>query len=304
MPLDRHCARVLKLLEAADAPEDTPSPRERREALDELAQSAGGAPIPAAIIEHVIIANGHALRLRAYHPLEVDEAALQPMVYLHGGGGVAGSLDTHDNVCRALAVAGSLHVFSVEYRLAPEHPFPAALDDTLAAVRWVAAHTGGRLVLAGDSAGGALAAVAAAELCGRGEVEVARLLLICPIVDIGGDHASRTEFGDGYFISQAVVTADTADYLGQAGQVSDARISPLLADSFAHLPPTHVHVAEFDPFRDEGLAYAERLKASGVEVSVSIHPGMIHYFYAMPRLVPYARQALAAIGAELREAAR
>jgi acetyl esterase/lipase len=224
------------------------------------------------------------------------------IVYVHGGGWVAGGLATHDGVCRRLAIGSGLKVLAVDYRLAPEHPFPAALEDALAAVRWAGATAEGlgcdpaRLVVAGDSAGAGLAA-AVAQSADR--PPVALQLLICPILNLAADSASRRAFAEGYFLDPATMAADLADYCGPAADRRDPRLSPLLAERLTGLPPALIHTAEYDPFRDEGEAYARRLRDAGVAVRQTRHGGMIHYFYALPRAIPYATEALAGIGAEI-----
>ena len=187
---------------------------------------------------------------------------------------------------------------AVAYRLAPEHPFPAALDDAFAATRWIAANAATlgldatRLVIAGDSAGASLAAVVALS---EDRPPIALQLLICPILNVASETASRREYADGYFVDSATLTADVEDY-AQGRDLSDPRLSPLLTAKLDGAPPALIHTAEYDPFRDEGEAYAARLIEAGVHARLTRHDGMIHYFYCMPRAIPYAADALAAIG--------
>ncbi|HEX8233542.1 MAG TPA: alpha/beta hydrolase [Caulobacteraceae bacterium] len=306
MPLDPHCARVLRMLAAGGEPAQTVV--ERRAGLEKLAEIATGEPLSLASIKDIAPSLDRSCPgMRRY---DAEGAASLPpgIVYLHGGGWVAGSLDTHDSVCRALAASTGFTVFSVDYRLAPEHPFPTGLQDALAAVRWLRRHGTGldvdpaRLVLAGDSAGGGLAAAAAAALRDDEGPPLKALLLVCPILDLAQLRPSRIEFGEGHFISRAAFAADVAGYANPDADLSDPDISPLQASDFTGLPPALIHLAEFDPFRDEGAAYADRLKEAGVPVTRTLHSGMIHYFYALPRLIPHASAALAQIGAELRQA--
>jgi acetyl esterase/lipase len=284
---------------------DTPSSSEvgeRRKSLEDLAGLAAGDPVAVGAIEDIRTQAG--LGLRRYSPSE-GAALRTPLVYLHGGGWTAGSLQTHDSVCRTLAAEG-LEVFAVDYRLAPEHPFPAGLSDAVEAVEWVTAHAAelgcdaSRLVLAGDSAGANLAAGAVVTMHDAGRRPVAGLLLICPILDLAQQRPSRVAYGDGYFISPQAFGADVAHYLGGADP-ANPRLSPVNAD-VADWPPSFIHVAEFDPFHDEGVALAERLRAAGVRVELREHAGMIHYFYALPRLIPHAREALAGMARKLRDA--
>ena len=152
-----------------------------------------------------------------------------------------------------------------------------------------------RLVLAGDSAGANLAAACLVGLA----LPVALQLLICPILDLPRTAGSREQFGRGFFLNADRLAADAEDYL-QGADPADPRVSPLKAQRLSHLPPTVIHAAACDPFRDEALAYAQRLEAADVTVSATVHPGMIHYFYALPRAIPYARTALAEIGVQVR----
>jgi acetyl esterase/lipase len=156
-----------------------------------------------------------------------------------------------------------------------------------------------RLAIAGDSAGGGLAA-AVAQSAER--PPLALQVLICPILDLAEASGSRREFAEGYFLDAATLAADVADYAGPRADLRDVRLSPLRASTLGGLPPALIHTAEFDPFRDEGEAYARRLSAAGVAVRQTRHDGMIHYFYAMPRPIPHAGEALAAIGGEIAEA--
>ena len=279
---------------------------ERRRGLASLTEMAGGEPPEVwAVEDSALPSPAGAIPFRLYRPLNVDGGA---MVFLHGGGWVAGDLDTHDGVCRRLANASGCTVFATDYRLAPEHPFPAGLDDACAAIVWVAQNAAGlgidatKLVVAGDSAGGGLAAAATLLARDGGGPEIALTLLICPILDLAVESPSRLSFAQGYFLSQSALARDLADYAPTGTNLADPRLSPLHAATLEGLPPTHLHVAEFDPFRDEGLAYAERLASSGAAARSTTHPGMIHYFYAMPGAIPYADKALAEIGAAARAA--
>ncbi len=241
---------------------------------------------------------------RAYTPSEPGPRPL--IVFLHGGGWTAGDLDTHDAVCRRLCAAAGAVVLALGYRLAPEHPFPAAWDDAWAALACAAENAGSlgadpaRLVLAGDSAGATLAAACAARARDEGGPCVALLLLICPILDIAGESASRRAFARGWFVDAAAIAQDLAWTLPPGADPADPRVSPVRAPSLAGLPPTLVHVAEYDPFRDEGLAYAAALREAGGAAQATTHPGMMHFFHALPRSIPYAADALERIGREVR----
>ena len=258
MPLAPQVARLLHMLSASREGERRQSAEDRRRDLDNLAAAMGGdAPQMAEVENLQASASEGPIPLRRYRP---TESCAGTIVFLHGGGWVAGSLETHDGLCRRLAEASGMQVFAVDYRLAPEHPFPAGLVDALAAIRWSSQQASalgadpGPLIVAGDSAGGNLAAAACLMMRDQGGPAVARLLLICPILDLAEDSPSRRAFKDGYFLNEATMLRDLADYAPSGADLYDARLSPLHAVDLADLPPVDVHVAEFDPFRDEGLA--------------------------------------------------
>jgi acetyl esterase len=247
------------------------------------------------------------LHVRRYAVAPRTADAVPGIVYFHGGGFVAGSLDTHDGLCRSLANEIRANVLSVAYRLAPEYGFPAAVMDACAATRWIVAHArdlgldAGRIAVAGDSAGACLAAVVCQEMRRVPNVHLAAQLLLCPITDFGGETPSRRLFSDGYVIDTAMIASDLAHYL-RGADARDPLVSPLRAPDLTGLPPAFVHTAEFDPMRDEGAAYAERLARAGVPVEHTCHPGMIHLFFAMASVVPYAAAALRRIGEQMRSA--
>ncbi len=241
------------------------------------------------------------LPARVYHP--GGAGPLPTVVLLHGGGWVIGDLETHDTTARAIAGYARAVVVSVAYRLAPEHPFPAAVEDALAATRWVSRHLsslGGTEVLAvaGDSAGGNLAAVVAQELRTR----IAAQLLVYPATDVAGDHPSRVENGTGYFLDTETMEWFLRLYAGERPVVGP-RLAPLLQDDFAGVAPAVVVTAEYDPLRDEGEAYAEKMRAAGVRVELRRFDGLIHGFFDMGSVSAAARTAVqetcAAFGAIL-----
>jgi len=277
----------------------------RREGLRALAQMADR-PGRAPVRRLEAPGPGGAVGLDLYAPAEASDGPQPALVFLHGGGWVAGGAETHGGLCGRLAEAARLTVVAVDYRLAPEHPFPAAFDDALAAVRWVgdkAAELGidpDRLAIGGDSAGGGLAAAASAALRDQGGPMIAAQLLICPILDLAEESESRRALSEGFFLSRATMDRDVDAYCPPPLDRRDPRLSPLQAASFEGLPPTLLHTAEFDPFRDEGTAYAGRLKGAGVKVEETCHAGMIHYFYALAQAIPYGEAAATAIGAQLR----
>jgi acetyl esterase/lipase len=243
-----------------------------------------------------------------YIPNETPQGPCGGIVYFHGGGLIAGSIDTHDAIARSLAQATGCRLLSVGYRLAPEHAFPAGLDDALAAVRHIAAHAAdygidaARLVVCGDSAGGTLAAAVCEALARSGEVRPALQLLLCPILDHSRVTESRRLYSHGFLVEQSTLDHDLLHYLPPGADVQDPRISPLLAADLKGLPPTLVHTAEYDPLRDEGRAYFERLEEVGAARAYTCHAGMIHLFYGLGRVTPAAGAAFRAIGAEVRAA--
>jgi acetyl esterase len=249
--------------------------------------------------------------VRVYRP-EAD-APVPTVVFFHGGGFIIGDLDTHDAVCRLLCRDSGAVVVSVDYRLAPEHPFPAAVEDAYAALQWVAGHVdeygadASRVAVAGDSAGGNLAAVCAQSAHADG-LRLAAQLLVYPATDVAGEYASRTDNAEGYFMSLDDARWFAEQYIGKtedearaAGLLTDARLSPLLADSLEGLAPAIVVTAEFDVLRDEGNAYAAALEKAGVPVVHREFPGLIHGFYGMEQLSPAVADATAWIGAQLKE---
>lgn len=246
--------------------------------------------------------------LAVFRPLGADENELLPgLVFYHGGGWVLGGLDTYEPFVRALANATGSSVVWVDYRLAPEHPFPAAIDDALAAARWVQRNAQWlgldplRLAVGGDSAGGNLAAVVAlAARDGLISFDAAYQLLLYPCLDLTAGHRSHETLGEGYLLTSRLYAWYRRLYLGGTGVPADWRASPLFASSFSDLPHTILLTAGFDPLRDEGFAYGERL--AGMDVTVEhIHmPGMIHGFLTMGGAISAAGRAIEALGKSVR----
>lgn len=245
--------------------------------------------------------------LRLYRP-ENAPAPAPCLIFLHGGGWAVGNVDTHDAVCRALAHKADMVVISVDYRLAPEHKFPAAPDDCEHATRWIFDNADQlgldrqRIALGGDSAGGNLTAAVTLRLRDKGGPGLLAQVLIYPSVDFTAETESLSRNGDGYLLTARGI-ADFRDwYLNEAateGALPDA--SPLLAASHADLPPAFVQVAGFDPLRDEGLQYAERLRAAGAPTRQIEYPGMLHGFLRMGALINMTHVALDDIATFLRQ---
>ena len=254
---------------------------------------------------------GGEIPLRAYRPLGArPDAVLPVLVYFHGGGWVIGDLDTHDTLCRELANGSGCAVVSVDYRLAPEHPFPAAFDDALAATRWVSSHAAElgadptRLAVGGDSAGGNLAAAVALaardQADGRGPLPIAFQLLIYPATDMRRGHGSHRSNGEGYVLTRETMDYFIGHYLPAGTPATDWRASPLLAASHIGLPPALVLTAGYDPLVDEGLDYARALTAGGSRASYVCFGRQIHGFITMGRVLDEANSAVALCAAELR----
>jgi acetyl esterase len=313
VPLDSRVKRFLDALAAGKPPDALGATvEERRLGLAELMKLSGPETAVGDIENRTLPGpGGQALAVRVYTPLVATvahQALLPGLVYFHGGGLVAGTVDTHDSVARTLSQSGACRVVSVDYRLAPEHPFPAALDDALAAVLHIGAHAadfgidGARLGICGDSAGGTLAAATAQAVARLGSPRLALQVLICPILDYSRSTPSKRELARGYLVDQATLDHDLLYYAPPGTDPADPRISPLRALDVAGLPRTLIHTAEFDPLRDEGRDYFERLTRAHTEVSYTCHPGMIHLFYGLGAVIPYARTAFTQIGGEIRAA--
>jgi acetyl esterase len=261
---------------------DTLTPAEARaDILRDARTFAGTPPVLARVEERAIPGPAGSLPGRLYVPLRRSGPGL--VIYYHGGGWVVGDLDSHDPSCRFLAANARLPVLAVAYRLAPEHRFPAAVDDALASFRW-AAHQAAdlaidprRIAVAGDSAGGNLAAVVA-RLAARDEVPPAAQLLVYPVTDLSRKHPSYALFRDGFFLSEREMDWYRDHYLPEPAAAADPRASPLQATDLRGLPPALVLTAGFDVLRDEGEAYAHRLEAAGVRVMLRRHGGLVHGF--------------------------
>ncbi|MBO0845308.1 MAG: alpha/beta hydrolase [Nocardioides sp.] len=229
------------------------------------------------------------------------------LVFFHGGGWVYGDLDSHDAVCRFLAEHSGVRVLSVDYRLAPEHPFPAAYDDAVTAYRWVASHAGdyggdpGRLAVGGDSAGGNLAAVAALAAAREG-LPLALQLLVYPATDVSGTTESKRLFGHGFYLTQEFIDQALDQYVPNHADRKDPRVSPLLAEVPPGLAPAYVATAGFDPLRDEGEAYARYLADAGTKVELKRFPDQIHGFLNIVGVGRTARAGTAQVAAALARA--
>lgn len=271
-----------------------PAPPEVAEVRDVSAEAPGG-PIP----------------MRLYRPLGSKAGAVLPvLVYYHGGGWTIGDLDTHDTLCRELANQSGCAVVAVDYRMGPEHRFPAAVDDALAATRWVRKEAAGlgvdpsRLAVGGDSAGGNLAAVVAIAARDAGDLPIAYQLLIYPATDMRRGHPSHTTNGQGYVLTSDTITYFHDHYITDAKHDLDWRASPLLRKDLQGLPPALVLTAGYDPLRDEGAEYAEALTTAGNSAVYICFERQIHGFILMGKVLDEANAAVALCAAELRRALR
>lgn len=309
MPLDPAAKRFLDMIAAAASEGRSPSTLdERRQAFAKLMRLTRPDVTEVTAIDAAMPGPAGDLRYRLYVPAN-DLAGYSPgFVFFHGGGMVGGSIETHDLVAAVLAQTTGCRLVSVDYRLAPEHRFPAAVEDAIAATRWVSEHARSlgidaeRLVVGGDSAGATLAAVVCQQALHGGGPAISAQCLICPVLDFEQASPSREEFAENHLLEMATLEADLALYLPTDVERGDPRISPLRATRFAGLPPAIIHTAEFDPVRDEGNAYAGKLVAAGVAVEHVCHDGMIHNFHALGAILPQGQRVLHEIAEQIRRA--
>ncbi|HWC47275.1 MAG TPA: alpha/beta hydrolase [Solirubrobacterales bacterium] len=283
------------------------SPQETRvERLEEARIVAHRPPIPMARVEQVAIPGaGGRIDARLYVPAASEEPS-PLLVYFHGGGWVIGGLDTHDDPCRFLAAHSGARVLSVDYRLAPEHPFPAAAEDALAAYEWAAANSErlgadpARIGVGGDSAGANLAA-ATCLMARDAKMPLPKMqLLIYPVTETAGTAHSRQTFAEGFMLTRADMDWFEDHYLPPEVDRTDPRVALLNTDDLSGLPPAYIATAGFDPLRDEGEDFAQRLREAGVPVALRRHPGLIHTFLNLTAICPTARAAMLEAAGALR----
>ncbi len=306
MALDPQARSLLDLIAAAGRPAPWhQDPEEARAGYAALAELAGPPDVSVPFDDRSVPGPAGDIPVRVYRP--GAEGPLPVVVYFHGGGWVIGDIATHDATCHRLAAGVPAVVVSVEYRLAPEHRFPAAVEDCDVATRWVSSHAvdlgadPSRLAVAGDSAGGNLATVVARRCRDAGGPPIAFQLLVYPGTDMTRSLPSQTENGSGYLLDSDTMTWFLGNYLHGADPL-DPDASPLFVDDLSGLPPALVVTAEFDPLRDEGEAYAERMRHAGVAVTTSRYDGMIHGFYGLDNLFDSAKRATAETVAAVRDA--
>jgi acetyl esterase len=290
-------SRALLAVLAEHNPAPGMSVAEIRANAAALGRRVQGAPPAIADVRDLATAraDGGTLRLRLYRPAGSDGRGC--LVWLHGGGFTTGNLDTHDALCRRLAAGAGVPLLSVDYRLAPEHRFPAAVDDAAAALAWAAAEgarfgiDAARIAVGGSSAGGNLAAAAALHARDAGGPPLRLQLLVYPVLDATMSRPSHLRHAVGYQLTTAMMRAYWAHYLPAGIDPRTPRLSPCWADSLAGLPPACVVLAELDPLRDEGEAYAARLRDAGVPVDAREWPGTMHGFFGQAGLLAKAREA-------------
>ena len=308
--LDPDAAAVYKAFQEAGRPAyETLTAPEARDYYAQGRFATNPEPPELARVAPLSIPAPHgAIPARIYVPKQprLKNGLAPALVFFHGGGWVIGDLDSHDVVCRQLADAGALIVIAIDYRLAPEHKFPAAIDDAIAATKWVAANArelgidAARLSIGGDSAGGNLTAVTALAARDGNGPALAGQVLIYPAVDFAMTHGSHSEPETSVLLTHSVVRWFRDHYLNGTADILDWRASPARATTLAGLPPAYVLTAGADPLRDEGDEYAARLKQAGVSVTTKHFPGQFHGFFTMGKLLQQAKVAAGEIGVWLK----
>jgi acetyl esterase len=281
---------------------------ERARAENRLGASViAGPPRPMARVEPLaILGPAGEIPARLYVARDVPSPPRPLLVYFHGGGWAIGDLDTHDGACRFLAAHSGCRVLSVDYRLAPEHPFPAAVEDAVAAFDWAmerAEELGAdprRIAVGGDSAGGNLSAAVCLQARDAGGPQPAMQLLLYPPTDAAGGQASRDLFAEGFLLTRGDMDWFEDHYLPDGCDHADPRVSMMRAKDVSGLPPAYVATAGFDPLRDEGETYAKRMSEAGVKVALQRHPGLIHGFANLTAICPSARAAMLEAAGALR----
>jgi acetyl esterase len=308
-PMAPEAKRVIEIIAELERGVVPPVPVPRMRELAKARNQRLAAPPPEVgrVENRIIDRDGCRVPLRVYWPRAKDEQRLPAYIHAHGGGFVVGDLDMADTVCRSLCRDAGVIVVSIDYRLAPEHKFPAGLHDTIAVTRWIAADGARlgvdtrRLAIGGDSAGGNLAAVASQALTGELDGALRCQILVYPVTDLTCSQPSYRDLGTGYPLTEARMRAYIEMYLSEPAQATDVRASPLLAPALTGQPPALVVLAGLDPLLDEGLAYARRLKDAGVEVEIAEAPGHPHGFLGWTKESETSREMLALIARQLRE---
>jgi acetyl esterase len=269
-----------------------------RKAVDKMSEDSEAEPLAVGEIDDGSFAGpAGEIGFRRYLPFNANPGPLPTLIYYHGGGFVIGNLETHDSTCRRLSNKSRCQVIAIDYRLAPEHPFPAPIEDGVAAFRHIRNNAAEfsvdrkRIAVGGDSAGGAIAAVVCQACRDAGETGPAFQMLIYPATDSSRESASRQEFASGYFLTKPLIDWFWKAYVPAGTDLADLRLSPLLAKDFAGLPPAFVLTAGYDPLRDEGRAYADRLIDAGIKTTYTNYPGTIHGFFSLTRFLQQGLKA-------------
>ena len=310
MPLDPAAKALMDAMDQAFPQVETMTGAEARAHVKRMVASLATDPEPVARVENRSVPGPDGpVPVRIYWPQTAPPAPLPALVYFHGGGWVICDLDTHDPTCRAITNNVGCVVVSVDYRLAPEHKFPAAAEDAYTATLWAAGNAtdlgvdATRIAVGGDSSGGNLTAAVALMARDRHAPELVFQLMVYPVTDIVAmDTPSHRDNGEGYFLTTAAMEWYRRQYLTDLSEASHPYASPLHADDLSGLPPALVITAELDPLRDEGEAYASRLLASGVPAVASRYDGVFHGFFSLGTLLDAAKQANEEAYAALREA--
>jgi acetyl esterase len=307
MPLDPQAEMLLKQMAAAGGPAlNTLSPAEARKVTGTMFRVPPGSEEPVHKVENRSIPGPAGnIPVRVYTP--AGAGPFPVLVFFHGGGFVLCDLDSHDGACRSLTNEAGCVTVSIDYRLAPEHKFPAAVEDCYAAANWVSEHAKEikgdpkRIAVGGDSAGGNLSAVVSMLARDAGKPHIMFQLLVYPATDTARNTESHKNFTD-YFLTKDMIEYFYRHYLRGDADAKDPRMSIGLAKDFRALPPAHIITAEFDPLRDEGEAYGEKLRAAGVPVTVTRYPGMIHGFFTMATMLDQGKKAVSDAAQVLKKA--
>jgi acetyl esterase len=300
--LDAEARTLLDLMDKA-AQEGKPKPntlpyKEGRAAVDQMLEDGEADPPEVAAVEDGGFAGpAGKIGYRRYRPMGLSRGPLPTLIFYHGGGFMAGTLETHDSTCRRLANKSRCQIIAIDYRLSPEHPSPAPTDDGIAAFRHIRNNAAAfdadpaRLTVGGDSAGGAISAVVCQAVRDAGEAGPAFQMLIYPATDLSRESQSHKQFADGYLLTKEMIDWFWKAYVPTGVDRTDLRLSPLLARNFKGLPPAFVMTAGHDPLRDEGRAYAERLIDAGVKTTYVNYPGTIHGFFSLTRFLSQGLKA-------------
>jgi acetyl esterase len=293
--IDPQVESVLEMAEEFDVSFSDQTPEEARAMLETVTQMSTAEPVE---VDDVREEEANGVPIRVYEP----EDAPGTVVFFHGGGFVVGSLDTHDALCRMLADRSGLRVVSVDYALAPEDPFPAAVEDAYDATQWAANEYNGAVGVAGDSAGGTLSAVVCLMARDRGLPQIDHQTLLYPATAYDEPMESRAQNASGYFVEAEDLIWFFNQYIDSAVHTANPYAFPLRACDHSDLPPAHVVTAGYDPLRDEGVAYANELSHDGVDVTYTNYGSMVHGFLNMEGLVDRAYDGVDAVADEMRDA--